>query len=183
MDFSLPFQKAWESYKDNFWELTLGYMIMVVVSSLTLGILFPGMYVGFNQLALKALRGKKVIPADIFKGIGQYWNMLGLIIYIFLILLLLGLTLIGIIPAILIATWWMYSGIFVADKKYSISRAMKSSKKIVRKNNVWLHLIFWIITGIIGNAGCSLAYIGYLLTMPFSMLVICAAYLTETKSA
>lgn len=181
MDFSIPFQKAWTAYKNNFLDLVVGYLIMVVVSALTLGVLFPGLYAGYLQVMINALRKKKTNSTKVFAGLGQYWNMTGLFIYTSLILFLLALTVFGIIPAILIGTWWMYAGIFVADKKYSITRSMQASKKIVRKNNVWLHLIFWIIVGVIGNAGFSLAFIGGLLTMPFSMLVLCAAYEMESK--
>jgi hypothetical protein len=181
MDFSIPFQKAWTTYKQNFVELIVGYLIMVVVSALTLGIFFPGLYAGYLQVMLGALRKKKINSTKVFAGLGQYWNMTGLFIYASLILFLLAITVIGIIPAMLIGTWWMYASIFVADKKFSITKSMATSKKIVRKNNLWLHLIFLIIVGIIGNAGFSLAFIGGLITMPFSMLVLCAAYEMESK--
>ena len=58
---------------------------------------------------------------------------------------------------------------------------MLASKKIVRKNNLWLHFIFLVIIGVIGNAGFSIACIGGLLTMPFSLVALCAAYDREAK--
>jgi uncharacterized membrane protein len=155
---------------------------MVICSILTLGLLSPGLWAGYNILLLKALRGQKFTPTTVFEGLAQYWNALGLCIYSGLILCLLGITIIGIIPALLIATWWMYAILFIVDKKYSITKAMEASKKIVRKNNLWLHLIFWIIIGVLGNAGYSLACIGGLITMPFSLLAFCAAYDGELKA-
>lgn len=181
MDFSIPFNKAWAAYQKNFVDITVGYLLMLVVSVLSLGLLFPGVYFGYKLLILKVLRGQKVTPTDIFDGLRQYWNLSGLLIYAGLILMLLGITIIGIIPAILIATWWMYAGLFIVDKNYSISRAMLASKNIVRKKNVWLHFIFLIILAVIGNAGFSLAFIGGLVTMPFSLVAFCAAYEVESK--
>jgi hypothetical protein len=182
MDFSKPFNKSWSVYKNKFIDLSLGFLIMLVVSILSLGILFPGLFPGYQLILLKALRGEKFKPTDVFAGLSFYWNITGLFLYSSLIIGLLMLTLVGIIPAILIGTWWMYAGLFVIDRKQSIAQAMLSSKKVVRKNNVWLHFIFITILVIIGNAGHSLACIGGLITLitiPFSMLVFCAAYEQE----
>jgi hypothetical protein len=181
MDFSIPFNKAWGVYQKAFIDITVGYLLMLIVSILSLGLLFPGVYYGYNLLILKALRGKPITPTDVFDGMRQYWNLSILLIYAGIIVLLLGITIIGIIPAMLIATWWMYAGLFVVDKNYSITKSMLASKNIVRKNNVWLHLVFLIILAVIGNAGFSLAFIGGLVTMPFSMVVLCAAYEQEAK--
>ncbi len=181
MDFSIPFQKAWLAFKNNFLDLMVGYLIMLAGSAVSLGILFPGLYAGYVRLMLGTLRKKKINPSLVFEGFDQYWNMLGFFIYSSLILSLLSLTVVGIIPSMLIAAWWMYAGIFIADKKFFINKSMAASKKIVRKNNVWLHFIFCVIVGIIGSSGFSLAYIGGLVTMPFSMLVLCAAYEMESK--
>ena len=41
MDFSTPFNKAWAVYCKNFMDITVGYLVMVVVSILTLGIFSP----------------------------------------------------------------------------------------------------------------------------------------------
>lgn len=182
MDFSIPFNKAWGVYKRSFVDILVAYLLMIIVSCLTLGLLAPGLYAGYQLLLLKALRGKKIKPTEIFLGLHYYWNMLGLFIYSGLIVLLLFCTILGIIPALLIAAWWMYAGLFIVDKKYSITKAMLESKKIVRKNNVWLHFLFLVLVSVVGNAGYSLAYIGGLVTMPFSLLVFCAAYEQETKT-
>lgn len=181
MDFSVPFNKAWAVYRKNFVDITIGYLLLVIVSCLTLGLLAPGLYYGYKMMLLNSVRGKKVEPTDIFAGLHYYWNILGLYIYAGLILVLLGLTVVGIIPALLIATWWMYAGLFIVDKKYSITKAMSASKTLVRKNNVWLHFIFLVIISVIGNAGFSVAFIGGVLTMPFALTAFCAAYDAEAK--
>lgn len=183
MDYSVSFNKAWSVYQKNFMDLTIGYLLTIVCSVLTLGILAPGLWAGYNLLLLNALRGKKITPTGIFSGLSQYWNVVGLAIYSAIILLLLCITIIGIIPAVLIGTWWMYAILFIVDKKYSITKAMAASKQIVRKNNIWLHFIFLVIISILGNSGFALAYIGALITMPFSLLAFCAAYDSEVKKS
>jgi len=58
----------------------------------------------------------------------------------------------------------------------SIFAAMKRSKEIVRKNDVWMHLLLLILVNIIFSLGSSVFFVGLLISGPIAAAVLVSAY-------
>jgi len=183
MNISKDYQDGWKIFSKNWINAIIGYIIVILISCLTIGILYPAMRTGYNLMLLKAKRGKKISVNDVFSAMNRWLELLGLQLYSGLLIALLAITIIGIFPAILVGTWWMYSGMYLADKKMSITEAMHASKNTVRKNNVWMHLLFLMIYLFLAQGlGYAVACIGWLVTTPIALAAFVSAYDNESKT-
>lgn len=176
MDITKHFKSGIDIFKDNYLEAILGLIIVGLISGISLGILSPVMYTGYNMMLLNAKRGKKISINDTFLYMNKFFSLWGVSIIMGIILGLLAITIIGIIPAIFLWAWWMYSCIFVADKDQNAFKAMDSSAALVRKNNVWLHILFFVIVFIISQLGFYVFFIGGLITTPIAIGAFVSAY-------
>jgi len=179
MDLEKIFKSAWNIFSKNYLTLILGFLVMAIVSGVTLGILAPVVGTGYQMMLLKAKRGKKIEINDIFCAMNKFWTLWGLVLLVGLICLLLSLTIIGLIPMIFLVTWWMYANILIVDKNLSVSKAMKMSKDIVRKNNIWMHLLLLILVNIISSLGSYVMFVGLLITAPIAAAALVSAYNDE----
>jgi len=176
MDIGKNFRDGFEVIKKNLVEAVVGYILMGIVAVLSLGVLAPVVYTGYILMLLKAKRKKAISVNDIFSALPRFWALWGLSSVIFLVCFLLSLTIIGIIPAVFLGTWWMYSIFFLVDKKQKVFEAMGSSAALVRKNNVWLHILFLIMLSVVNNIGAYVFFVGILFTGPLAAAAYAAAY-------
>lgn len=176
MDLGKIFKNALAIFKKNYVVLIIGYLVAFILSIVTLGIMAPVVWTGYLMMILKAKRGKKITVNDVFSVNKKFLSLWGLCLWICFLAAVISATVIGIIPLIFMLTWWMYSGLIVADKNTGVFKAMKMSKDIVRKNNVWMHILLLILINIIGQLGNCVFYIGTLITMPIAMAAFVSAY-------
>lgn len=176
MNLEKIFKSALNIFSKNSLTVILGFLVMAIVSFFTLGILAPAVGTGYQIMLLKAKRGKKIEINDIFSALNKFWTLWGLALLIGLICLLLSVTIIGIIPMVFMLTWWMYANILIVDKNLSVSKAMKMSKDLVRKNNIWMHLLLLILINIISSLGSYIMFVGILITAPIAAAVLVSAY-------
>lgn len=176
MNLEKIFKSAINIFSKNSLTVILGFLVMAVVCVVTLGILSPVVGTGYQMMLLKAKRGKKIEVNDIFCAMNKFWPLWGLALWIGLICVLLAMTIIGFIPMIFLVTWWMYANILIVDKNLSVSKAMKMSKDIVRKNNIWMHLLLLILVNLISSLGSYVMFIGILITGPIAAAALVSAY-------
>ncbi|MFH0886765.1 MAG: hypothetical protein V1843_01225 [bacterium] len=181
MDIGRHFSTAWDIYIKNFMTLIISMVIVAVLSVLTLGILVPVLITGFQMMFIKLKRGQEVTTNDLFVYMNKFWILLCAAV-VGAIAVMIGLILF-IIPGLMIATLLMYALLLIADKDMDIGAAFSKSSEIVKKNNFWMHFLFVLVNGFIGNMGSSFYGVGALLTQPFAMGAIACAYDDEVSSS
>lgn len=176
------FKKSFKIFKNNVLTLVLSTLIVFALGVLTLGILLPTLYTGLQMMILKAKRGQQISISDLFNYINKTLSLIGAFI-ITVILTFLGL-IIFVIPGLIIATLFMYTNLYIADKNMGILEAMSASKDLVMKNSLLLHLAFYIAISIVGNIGGSVYGLFLFLTFPIGYGTISCAYddLTTTQN-
>ncbi|MEA3493397.1 MAG: hypothetical protein U9R38_03305 [Candidatus Margulisiibacteriota bacterium] len=179
MDIVKSFTDAFNIYIKNFVVIILATLVAMILSAVTFGILAMPLFVGVMMLFVKAKKGEPVEFMSIFSPIKRFFALFFSSIWIS-ILVLVGLVLL-IVPGFIWASWWMFTALFIFDKGMGIGAGMAASKVMVRKNNLWLHLLLIILAGVVGNLGYYVFRIGYLFTCPIAMGAIACAYVDESK--
>ena len=180
MDIVKSFTDSFNIFKNNFITIILATLVAIIIGVCSLGILYIPMMVGVQMLFVKAKRGEPLVFSDIFAPIKRFVALFFGSLYIGL-LVCVGLLLL-IIPGLAWLTWWMFAALLIFDKNLGIGAAMAKSKELVRSKNLWMHLLFIILVGVVSNIGSSILYgTAYLLTMPLAMGAIACAYVDETN--
>jgi len=179
MDIVKAFTDAWNIYLKNFMTILLATIAVLLLGMITIGILYLPLMIGLQMMFVKAKRGETIVFNDIFAPLKKFWSLWGGAIWIGL-LGAIGIILL-IVPGLCWLSWWMYALLFIYDKNLGIGAGMRASKEIVRKNNIWLHLLFLLLAGFISNLGTYVLWVGFLVTMPLGMGAIACAYADEAK--
>ena len=194
MDIGKAFVDSWNIYRKNVIVLILAFLVFGLVSCLTLGILSYPMMAGFMLMFVRAKRGQEIKLNDIFVPVkANFWRLIGLVVWMSIVMsaiiipgfiaIAIGWFMIGGL-LIFVATImnmrfvivWMYSTLLVVDKGQDIKEALTTSRDLVKNNNIWLHLLLLILSGIVSSLGGALYGIGALLTVPLGMGAIACAY-------
>ena len=165
--------QGWEVVKTDiglFMGLTVLYVIVGSVGS----VLTHGpMQLGFHLACMKKLvRGRTEI-GDLFQGFNYF-------VAAFVAALLIAVfatigTLLCIIPGLVVAAVYMFTYLFIADKRLEFWPAMEASHALVKNDYVGfvLFLLGLCLLNIVGALCCI---VGLLVTIPISMMAITIAY-------
>ena len=177
-DIGSCFNAAMEAMKNNFWTIVIGYLIwMVAVFVLEITyvgfLLVPAMAIGMFRFNLSCIRNQTVTISDIFRGFDLFGPSLALS-FVHFLLVFLGLCL-CILPGIYLSIAWVFSLMILADKKYGFWESMEISRQVVTANWGWMLLLILVsaVIAVLGVLGC---FIGLFITIPFSYLMLAAAY-------
>jgi hypothetical protein len=178
MDIVKAFKDAFDIYIKNFIIIILGTLVAIALGMLTFGILYAPLLVGVQMLFVKAKRGQPLRFTEIFSPIKRFFSLFFGCIWI-AILITIGFILL-VVPGLIWMSWWIFALLFIYDKGMGIGQGMAASKQIVRKNNLWLHLILIILTCVVAQLGYYVFVIGYLFTLPLALGAIACAYVDES---
>jgi uncharacterized membrane protein len=177
-DIGFCFNAALEAMKNNFWNIVVGtyiWLVVVIFLELTwIGILLvPTMAIGLFRFYLSCIRKQSVSISEIFSGFDLFGSSLAWL-FVHTLLVVLGFCL-CILPGIYLSVAWAFSLMVLADKKYGFWESMEISRQVVTANWGWaLFLLF--ISSIILLFGFFGFVIGLFITIPFSYLMLAAAY-------
>lgn len=147
-------------------------LIVTVLGTITLGILAPALIVGFIKVVQNRQQGKPADTGTLFGGLGQFVPSLiaGIVIAIGVSI---G-TMLFVIPGLFVAIITGFTFHFMALENTGIGDSLARSYRLVMDNLVPV-LILGVVIAIINGVG-SAVVIGWLLTMPFSMIVTVVAF-------
>ncbi len=198
MNLGKSFSDSWNIFTKNFITIVLAMIVATLLSFVTIFILAVPLFIGFQMMLVKGLRGEKVEFNEIFGPMKDYFKLVGAAFWIgiaevavllpgslciYLNWLIVGgiLILVGIIADIYMWVTWMFTLLLLNDKGLTIKQGLKASRDLVLKNNFWMHLLLIILVGILTQIGNMLWLIGALLTTPIAIGAVAAAYVEETK--
>ncbi len=179
MDITKAFTDAANIYVKNFFNILLATLVVMLLGVITLGILYMPLLIGLQMMFVKAKRGEAIGLNDVFTPMKRFFALFFGTVWIG-ILVAIGFILL-IVPGLIWASWWMYALLYIYDKNLGIGAGMRASKEVVRKNNLWMHLLLLILAAIVSNLGSYVFWVGILLTMPLGWGAVACAYADESK--
>lgn len=190
------FGRGWEIFKANALPF-VGFTFLVVVVSVAISFILPyplgsgdpnagqlgGNIVGnilsallgagFYLVALQIARRRPTTFSDFFGGFSRAMPIL-LLYFVSSIFIVLGFILL-IIPGIYLAVSYILSIPLLLDKSVDFWSAMENSRKLVGKR--WFAFFgFLLLLGLLNIVGAVPLGLGLLVTIPFSICSIVAAY-------
>jgi uncharacterized membrane protein len=180
--------------------ISFGCGLIPVLGALANLVISGPLYGGIYMLMLKRIRGQDATYSDLFEGFSKAFLplMLGQIVVgvltflsAFLFVVAVGaimilhrpmflpfgilLAVIGIIPAVYLATCWLYSLPLIIDRGMDFWSAMELSRKTVARH--WGQVfILLILSGLISIAGLLLCGVGMLATFPICIAALMYGY-------
>lgn len=147
----------------------VGNLLYIALISLSTGPLSVGLF----SMARRASLGQSVSWSDVFSGF-DYFQTAVVASLIYSILVALG-GLLCVLPGIIVAYLYWLTWIRILDGERRPWQAMESGRRIVMDNLVsWL--ILFLLLFMVNFAGGLACFVGLLVTVPFSALVITDAY-------
>ncbi len=179
-------QHGIELYKNNWLTLVLAGFIVMVLSSVTFGILAGPMYAGMIYLTLGLLDKREPKPqiGEVFKGFSYFlqaflyvlvWGVIFAVVGLIVIkALLIGRVLFSLVQLV---GWTLVSfALFlIVDKNLSFWDASKASFQLVLANFLPI-LGLLLVAGILASIGGILCGVGAILTAPIQVCIMAVAY-------
>lgn len=183
MDFKRHIESAWNLTLGNIVSLILLTLVMVAVSSFTLGILAPVTLAGYTQSLLLLIRnGREPKVQDLFSHMNLFLPLLGFGLAV-AVASLIGFSLL-VLPGIVIVVGVTFCCVYMlplmTDKNLGIVDAIKESYAMGRRGDLVDHVVVVVIFIAISAIGSSV-FIGVLFTQPLATLFLLSTY--EEKMA
>lgn len=174
-------EQGFALFKNNAGVLILAGLIVVALSTISLGIVAGPLMIGICMVTLRLVDGGEAPAAgDVFQGFNQFLD--GFLFFLILAGISIVLNvLLGVIPfAGILATYALMAFVIfapfkMADEGLGFQDACKQSIETV-KSNYWPFLGFSIVAGLIGSVGAFLCGIGMILTLPIQYCILAVAY-------
>ena len=178
MDFKRHIETAWNLTLGNVVSLILLTLVMVAVSSLTLGILAPVTMAGYTQSLLQLIRnGREPRVQDLFTHMNLFLPLLGFGIAVF-VATAIGFMLLfipGILIVVAVTFCCVYMMPLMTDKNMGLVDAVKESYAMGRRGDLVDHVVVVVIFMAITMIGGSV-FIGVLFTQPLATLFLLSTY-------
>lgn len=184
MDFKRHIEIAWNLTLGNVVSLILMTLVMVAVSSLTLGIMAPVTMAGYTQSLLQLIRnGREPRVQDLFSHMNLFLPLLGFGIAVF-VAVAIGFTILflpGIIITLAITFCCVYMIPLMTDQKMGLVDAVKESYAMSRRGELVDHVLVVVIFMAITMIGGTV-FIGVLFTQPLATLFLLSTYEEKISS-
>jgi hypothetical protein len=185
MDFKRHIETAWNLTLGNIVALIIITLVMVAVSSLTLGIMAPVIMAGYTESLLRLVRnGREPRVQDLFSHMNLFLPLLGFGFAVFLAASI-GFTLLfipGIIVIVAVSFCCIYMLPLMTDKGLGLMDAIKESYAMARNGELIDHAVVVIIYLAISMIGGTI-FIGILFTQPLATLFLLSTYEERIDSA
>lgn len=179
-------EKGFALYKEGIGTLIVAALLVLVISSATLGILAGPMLAGYVLIVLRLKDKTEPKPAigDVFQGF-NYFLQAFLFMIVYFVVMFVAATVLGFIPVIgglasifvsyAVATLVLFAMFLIVDKKMDFWPACQASIDQV-KTNFWPFLGFTVVITVISMLGAIACLIGIIVTLPFYYCAIAVAY-------
>jgi hypothetical protein len=163
------------------WNIISGDLLMVILATLVFAImsgvipiiLQAPMVIGMHIMLVNKMLTGRLDIGDLFKGFNYFVPSLlaTLVMGIFIFIGMLAC----IIPGLVVGAMYLFTYLFIADRKMEFWPAMQASHAIVKQNYLG-YTFFFLTLALLQLAGALLCGVGLLVTIPIYYAAINAAY-------
>lgn len=178
MDFKQLIERSFNLTLENIVALILLSLLLVAISTLSLGLLAPVASAGYMHALIRMVReGREPRMQDVFSHMHLFLPLLGFGI-LATIVILIGYALL-VLPGILLAIGITYTCLYMlplmTDKKLPLVDAIKESFRMTTTGSLADNIIVAVLfIGVVTIGGSTL--IGTLLTQPFATVFLAVVY-------
>jgi hypothetical protein len=184
---------GWQVYKNDPGTFSLAFLVMCLLSLVTLTLLAGPLLAGFYHMVFKSMRGERPPVGDLFKGMDRFWPaVFAWVIYLVIVSALGGpsmsfefgdLTfsspLFGLISFILqplLSAVYFFVYPLILERQRDTAAALDESFRVVFPRNVVMFWVCGLIFNILFFIGAFACGIGFFVTAPFILCAMAAAY-------
>jgi uncharacterized membrane protein len=164
---------GWDLIKGDWMPFVLMTLVFLVVTNCVPIVLQGTMMAGFHIACIRKMMSGRAEVGDLFKAF-SYFGATLLAFLVITVFTFLGL-LLCFIPGLVVAAMYLFTYLFIVDKKMEFWPAMQASHALVRKDyfGFSLFLLILLLINVVGALAC---FVGVLVTLPLSYGAITAAY-------
>ena len=164
---------GWDLIKGDWMSFVLMALAFLVVTNCVPIVLQGTMMAGFHIACIRKMMSGRAEVGDLFKAF-SYFGATLLAFLVITVFTFLGL-LLCLIPGLVVAAMYLFTYLFIVDKKMEFWPAMQASHALVRKDyfGFSLFLLTLLLINFVGALAC---FVGVLVTLPLSYGAITAAY-------
>ena len=178
MEFKQLFEESWRLFTAHLPALILSTLVLLLVSSISFGIMAPVLLAGYTQSLLLLVReGRPPEIRDLFGQMRLFFPLLALAV-LAVLLVTLGLVMLvlpGIVVGLALSFFLPYVPPLMTDRKLGLIEAARESVRMALArpvtDQVGVVAIYLVINSV-GNA----TGLGVLFTMPYTTLFLVLAY-------
>jgi len=159
--------------KDDLGTFVLMSLVFVVLNSLVPLILQGPLFAGFHIACVKKLLHERFEFADLFKGFNFF--VPALVACLIISVFTAAGSILCIIPGLVVGAMYMFSYLFIIDKRMDFWPAMQASHAIV-KNDYFGFTLFFFLALLINILGLICCIVGVLATLPIFFAAVTVAY-------
>ena len=185
MDFKKHLEASWNTTLQHLAMLILLTFVSLVVSGLTVGILFPVVMAGFTHAIIQLMRdGRDPRIEDLFSQMKLFLPLFGFSVVVF-IAVVVGfflLVLPGLAVVFAVTFGCLYMVPLMTDRNLDLVDAIKTSWKMAIDDSIADHIVVVILFIGLISIGTSV-FVGILLTQPFATVFLISVYLERVDKA
>jgi len=165
--------EGWRIVKTDIWMFALAGLVFALLSSAIPLILQGPLTVGLHLYIIKRMMNRNAEFADLFEGFNFFIPALvaSLIISLFVSI---G-TLLCLIPGLVVAAMYMFTYLFIFDKRMDFWPAMQASHAVVR-NDYFGFTMFILLMSLVNLLGILCCIVGVFVTIPLCLAAVTVAY-------
>ncbi|MBI5759022.1 MAG: hypothetical protein HZA46_10945 [Planctomycetales bacterium] len=145
LDIGRCFEEAWDVFLKNWLILIVAGLLYMVLSLVTLLILFGPLTAGLSLLALNALQrdDHRVDLADMFGMFHRFFGLVGMF-FVTLIAITLGLVL-CVAPGLFLMTIWMFPFFILVDQQSGVFESLSRSQEMTFRAGFWNVFVLMLV--------------------------------------
>ena len=178
MDFKAHLEQTWSLFVANLPALLISTIVLLVCSTISLGIMAPVLMAGYMQSLLLLVReNRKPEVGDLFSYMRLFFPLLAFTVLVVLVFGI-GLTMLilpGIAVLLAVSFFCIYMMPLMTDQELGLVEAVKESSRMALQPPVSEHIAVIAVFLVLNSIGNSTG-IGVLFTQPFAILFVLSVY-------
>jgi len=176
--------EGWKVYRSDWGTFSVAFLVMILLSLVTLTLLTGPLLAGFYRMVFKSMRGEKPQVGDLFKGLDRFWPaVFAWVIEAALIGTLSGpsheyplfsVASLALTPLVNAIFFFVYP--LILERQRDTAAALDEAIHVVFPRNVlpfWVCGLIFEVIFFIGILGCG---VGFFVTAPFILCAMAVAY-------
>ncbi len=169
LDIGTTLKLGWDTFVQAPVALILGFLVLLVLGGVSLGVCAGPLAVGYSRMCLKAARGQPVEVGDIFDGFQQF--VPSLILFVVTVVAVTVGSILFLLPGLAAAFLTFFAFWFMAeDPEIGAIDSIRASVAFIRRDFA-ATLVFALVTSIVASVGNVVGF-GMLLTGPLAAAMI-----------